>query len=298
VKFVKDDELEVQLETFRINLKCPEKYISYFSALTDDRILKETYVKNSEDRRAEMAYTYLNREYSIGSFYKSDFWNQKRSVVAYFGDYGSPVYMHLRCLHDYYDYSSGVIHTVQSKGKILSIINFATNGGDTHCNLDMVKNATIKAEDIRIRVELGGAIKDLKVPEYWSSANTVQCLAKAITLNVVVPYCSFGDYEIKYEIIQTDNNIFIDIVLYNGQVKDICFMDLKEAVCCIAIELALKQEEKCINIKDIILEKKDDILMATWSTNSKTMNIKASTKADTFTQLYENSNGAINEINY
>jgi hypothetical protein len=297
-KFVNDDELEVQLETYRIKLKCPEKYISYFSALTDDRILKETYVKGSEDRRAEMSYTYLNREYSIGSFYKSDFWNQKRSVVAYFGDYEAPVYMYLRCLHDYYDYSSGAIHTVQNKGKILSIINFATNGGDTHCNLDMVKNATIKAEDIRIRVELGGAIKALTVPKYWSSTNTVQCLSEAITLNVSVPYCSFGDNEIKYEIIQREDNVFIDIVLYSGENKDICFTELEEAVCCIAIELASKEEEECINIKDIVLEKKEEILKATWTTNSETLNIEASTKAATFAQLYDNSCGTVNERNY
>lgn len=297
INFLQQEDIEVQLETFRIGLKCPEKFINFFAGLEEPREIREMFIKGDGERRAEAATTYLCKEFTLGTFYKSDFWNQKRALLAYLGEAEKPVYMHLRCLHDGYDYASGAIHTVQSKGRTLSIINFSTDGGDTHCNLDLVKDATIKAKDFRLRMEIGGAVDDIRVKEQWEE-NYIQCISTDVVIDIKIPYCTFGDNEVKYEVTRSESSIFIDIVLYRGEENNICFSELNEAVCCIAVDMDVCSGANNKRISEISTYLEEKLLTAVWKEEKENLIIEAGVKADTFKVLYDLSRGMINDKQY
>ncbi|MDI3311555.1 MAG: hypothetical protein QJR05_09055, partial [Thermoanaerobacterium sp.] len=152
VRFLPDDKLETQIHCPRVALRCPPEFIPYFTNIQQERYIRETFLKGEEGQPSQIAVTFMTPQYAIGSFYRSEMWNQRRALVGYFGNYEQPICMHLRFLHDGYDYSSAILHCVQSKGNILAILNFATDGGDTHISLDKIKDATIEASDLRLRL--------------------------------------------------------------------------------------------------------------------------------------------------
>jgi hypothetical protein len=47
--------------------------------------------------------------------------------------------------------------TAQHEGRVVGVVNLVTDGGDTHISLDKVKQARIRARDLRLRFEVGGA---------------------------------------------------------------------------------------------------------------------------------------------
>jgi hypothetical protein len=116
----------------------------------------ETFVK----RFNRIGTTYLHPQFALGTVNHEDLWNQRRALLLHFGTHQKPGYMHLRFLKNGYDLSSAWLTTAQREGVVLGAVNFVTNGGDTHISLDLVKNAKIKARDLRLRLEFGGAAID------------------------------------------------------------------------------------------------------------------------------------------
>lgn len=141
-------------------------------------------------------------------------WNQRRALIGYFGSHKQPICMHLRFLHDGYDYSSATLHCVQSKGSLLAMLNFATDGGDTHIGLDKIENATIEASDLRLRLEFTGAVEQLNCPNEWASNHSIVCQVKDTYISLCIPKCSFGSYPITYEITREEGKIGIDVIFF------------------------------------------------------------------------------------
>ncbi|MHC4096915.1 MAG: hypothetical protein ACYSU3_12780, partial [Planctomycetota bacterium] len=153
VSFVPESEMAVSLDAHRLRAKCPKDLFHYFTDLPSPRLEIEAFAKNKSGRHDIIGTTYLHPDYTLGSVNIGDLWNQRRPLLAYWNTDDGVVAMRLRCLHDNYDYSSASIFTVQDKGDILGAVVFATDRGDTHISLDRIKNATIKATDLRIRLE-------------------------------------------------------------------------------------------------------------------------------------------------
>jgi hypothetical protein len=212
---------------------CPEKYRSYFTEPCGERIIDQTFAPG------RMAYTYMCDEYTVGSLHHEIAWNQHRNVLGYFGTKASPVAFNLKCLHDGWDYCSAIMSTIQDKGRTLTGFSFATAGGDTHCVLDMIKDATISAEDLRVRWQLEGALDRLDVEQTGENTFRVIDRPTGLTLNIAYPYAVFGQNVIRYEIVREEKKIGIDAVLYHGERTDIKLNELGKAALVTALDVTL-----------------------------------------------------------
>ena len=274
VRFLPDDELESQITWHRIKLKCPEEFLPYFTDIDGERYIRETFYKGSRGERSQTAVTFMTPQYTIGSFCQSEMWNQRRALIGYFGNHKQPVCMHMRFLHDGYDYSSATFHCVQSKNKLLAILNFATDGGDTHISLDKIINATIQASDLRLRLEFTGAIDQLECPKEWEPNQSIICRVNETFIHFLIPKCSFGDFPISYEIIREDDKIGIDVVFYQGENRTICFNELSEAICVMAMQIHDGDLESAAPM-NIALTLSNDKLRASWIVDDETLSIEA-----------------------
>lgn len=230
------------MDFFSLDHSCPEKYREYFTKSHGEAEIDQRIYQN------DIAISYMTDTYTIGNFYQCSFWNQKRNMLCYFGTETQPAYCALKLLHNGYDYSSGVIVTAQQKNQCVSLINFVTDGGDTHCSLDMVKNATIKADDLKIRFEFGGSVENLSIQESAPGLYFVQL--GNIKIRIIIPYVKFGDFPVSIHTGTETEHVnetgdhsekgeikYIDIVLYHGESREINFTQLDECVCAIAVEI-------------------------------------------------------------
>lgn len=222
VRLVKDYDAMVNGCEYNANVKCPEKFIPYFTENCGERILDQTFAHN------QMAYTYMNDRYTLGTLHIENLWNQHRDVLGYFGTVDAPFAFCLKCTHDGWDYCSGVAGSVQDKGRVLSVVGFMTNGGDTHINLDKVKNAQITAEDFRVQWEFYGDIEKLDVTE-TNGTFTVTERESGFAVTVGFPFVSFGDYPVHFEVTRNGNCLGVAAVLYHGERTTIDFGNMDEA---------------------------------------------------------------------
>lgn len=223
VQLVKDYGALVNGCEYDANLKCPEKFIPYFTEDCGERVLDQTFAHN------QMAYTYMNDTYTLGTLHIENLWNQHRDVLGYFGTVEEPFAFCLKCTHDGWDYCSGVAGSVQDKGRVLSVVGFMTNGGDTHINLDKVKNAQISAEDFRLQWEFYGDIDKLSVTEREGGIFTVTERESGFAVTVGFPFAVFGDHPVRFEVTRNGNCLGVAAVLYHGERTIIDFGNMDEA---------------------------------------------------------------------
>lgn len=268
---------ELPMEFFSTDSHCPEIYKYKFTELNKETFGNAVFAYGETPEDTEIAISYLSAPYTLGTFYKSIFWNQKRNHLAYFGIEDAPVYCGLKCLHDGYDYSSGVIVTAQDKNRTVSVIGFATDGGDTHCGLDLIKNASIKASDLRIRFEFGGAVENLSI--YRQEGNVFLAESSEISVRITFPYIKFGDFDVFCEIVDEEGHISetgdhknvghvkcVDAVLYHGSETILNFKEFEQCCCAATFEIAqkglLSEEKPLAEVKDNVLIIKQNNIQA------------------------------------
>jgi hypothetical protein len=130
------------------------------------------------------------------------------------------------------------MNTIQDRGRILSTMSFSTNGGDTHVCLDMVKNATIRAKDFRVRCLFEGGVRHLDVAQIGTHTFTVTDRRNALRVTVDFPYAVFGNTPVTYEITRDERMVGIDAVLHHGEEAEINFAQLSEAIIVTVIDVA------------------------------------------------------------
>jgi hypothetical protein len=229
VHFMSKEEAAVSLDAHRLGASCPQDLLNYFTELDSPRLEVEPFTRNKSKKHDIIGTTYLHPVYTLGSVNIGDLWNQRRPLLAYWRTDDGVMAMRLRCLHDGYDYSSASIFTVQDKGDILGAVVFATDRGDTHISLDRIKKATIKAKDLRIRLELEGAVNNIKLPSKVETGKPIQTLSGLTTFDFKVAHAVFGDFPITMNTSRDGNKAWIDIVLYNGKQTEIEFVNIEEA---------------------------------------------------------------------
>ena len=239
---------------FSFDCVCPKEFERYFVTPNEEASVDAMFVQDEKAENREIAVCFQSEDYTLGTFYRSIFWNQRRNHISYFGTEEAPVYCGLKCLHDGYDYSSGLIVTAQDGARTVSAIGFGTNGGDTHCGLDLVKDATISAEDIRVRFEIGGAVDSVQLEQ--TDERTFLLKAAGLTLRIRFPYAAFGREKVYFRITEEKEHVnetgghkdvfcakCIDAVLYSGERKRICFTELEECCCAVSFEIVPKGGE-------------------------------------------------------
>ncbi|MBT2288993.1 hypothetical protein J7E73_07570 [Paenibacillus albidus] len=184
------------------------------------------------------AVTFLTPEYSLGSFSNSDCWNQRRPLLAYVNNEGRPASVRFRCLHDGYDYCSARFQSWQQRGHVLFGIDFLTDGGDTHPNLDRI-DGCIEAEDFRLRLEIGGHL------------NGVQAIhrEKGVLIQIGPVGCELRNWfagfsgegaekrSLEWEVRELEDTLAADLVLYSGARRTIDFRKLEQAAIVCSLDM-------------------------------------------------------------
>ncbi|MGC9330161.1 MAG: hypothetical protein ACP5I1_21170, partial [Candidatus Hinthialibacter sp.] len=127
--------ITLPLNSYRLSVQCPPAYWKNFQPKKEPQTVTETFVPSKTPEHSIIGTTYLHPLYTLGTVNRGDFWNQRRSFVAYWGTPEKTTYLQLRFLHDGYDFCSALPFTVQHQGCAMTSVLFATDYGDTHPSL-------------------------------------------------------------------------------------------------------------------------------------------------------------------
>jgi hypothetical protein len=239
--FFASEDLDYDAEWYGSGIQCPKQYVEQF-ARVEVRDLRQPYYRNEETGFVKWAETYITPQYAIGVFRKEIMWNQTRGMVAYFDNGGQPTYLQMRCLHDGYDYCSAVLNVAASRNQLLLGVNFLTNGGDTHPNLDRIQGR-IEATDFRIRMEFGGCLERMSIEQEGAVA---QVQINGLPLRFESLYAAFegdGENHLNYgeknvssatagwnwEWSKQGDIYGLDLVIYAGERQTIDFQAMDKA---------------------------------------------------------------------
>jgi hypothetical protein len=151
---------EVSLHDYR----CPASAAPLFLELPQPRQHREVFLPAGAPVRPVQGTTFLDRNYSIGSANRSDFWVQRRPLLAYWGGTERPArFVQMRVIKDDYDFTSALFYSVQEKNYVLGLVNFRTPGGDKHPSLDPIQNGAFRASRLRLCLDIAGARPDTEV---------------------------------------------------------------------------------------------------------------------------------------
>jgi len=249
INFLPESHAYESLDAHRIGAECPKVFLRYFTELTEPRLEIETFTRNAPGKHDIIGTTYLHPDYTLGSVNIGDLWNQRRPLLAYWNSGSAPVAMRLQCLHDGYDYSSATTFAIQDKPDILGAVVFATDRGDTHISLDRLKNATIKAKNLRLRLLFEGNIADLKIPNDIALNKPLRFVSGPVTCNFQIAYAVFGDYPINIETGRNDSSAWLDVILYQDDQTDINFAEISQAA--IIFTLSLNTNASQSNMEEV-----------------------------------------------
>jgi len=140
-----------------LDYRCPAEITPLFLKSGEPRQHREIFRAAAPPVIPVQGTTWLDRDWCLGSVNRGNFWVQSRPLVAYWGGPQRPAhYLQARLIKDDYDFSSGLLYSVQDRGWLLGVVNFQTDGGDKHPSIDRVKNGEFSASRFRLRFDIGG----------------------------------------------------------------------------------------------------------------------------------------------
>ncbi|OAS18435.1 hypothetical protein [Paenibacillus oryzisoli] len=209
------------------DIRCPEKYHAYFSS-NEERYFIEPTMMAAETGFQNYATTYQNEKLSLGSYTIGSMWNQRRNLLGFVDLGGKRAFIQLQFLKDGKDFCSAIYTGVQSHKQVLFAFNLATDNGAWHQELDVI-NGKFQAEDLRIRLLIGGDIDELDLP----SAEEGKCLTMMLgdtplRIEAVLEESDYGALEVAVE--RRDDELHLDFVIYAGEEKAFDFHAIQKAV--------------------------------------------------------------------
>jgi len=217
------------LDAHRLQLHCPNDLLVNFTNLNGPREEIEAFERNAAGEHDIIGSTYLHPDFALGSVNLGDFWNQRRPLLAYWNTPAGPVALRLRCLHDDYDYASASLFTVQDEGDILGAILFATDRGDTHISLDRLQNATIRARDLRLRLQLEGPVSGHVITTHAEMGGPIGLALDPVETSWCLHAASLDGLPVRVETGRNPDMAWVDLVLYSGSEREFDFGKMKEA---------------------------------------------------------------------
>ncbi len=146
-----------EADTAILDFRCPADIAPLFTTSGIPRQHREIFRTAPAPTLPVAGTTWLDRDWCLGSANRGNFWIQSRPLVAYWGGPQRPAhYMQARLMKDDYDFSSGLLYTVQDRGMLLGLVTFQTDGGDKHPSLDRIKNGEFTASRLRLRFDFAG----------------------------------------------------------------------------------------------------------------------------------------------
>lgn len=251
-------EMQVKLLWNQIVIRCPQHYDSYFEPIKTPRFIKETFYKGmdtiSDDEIRVLiekgtpeltAATYMNPHFSLGTFSLYDFWNQRRPLMAYWGTADQCAYLRLRCLHDGQDYCSAMISASQVQNHVVAGVYFVKDHGDYHFILDPIKEGKIKAKQLLLRFELGGAVGGLHLPEKIAFGEEVEIKTGTVDIRFNPMFGIFDGEQVTISSGKDGSSQWVDIILYEGAEKTLDFNRMDSAA--FVFGLSLFDREFCLD---------------------------------------------------
>lgn len=217
----------------RLPLPCPPDLIPAFQRLDAPRDVVKTYQKAEPP---VVGTTWLEPAFALGSASRSEFWNQRRGIVAYWGTPSAPAYLHVRLLRDGYDFADAQLFTAQRRGDLLAAVTFATDGGNTHISLDRIKEGRFRARDLRLRFEFGGSAAAQKPAAPTSPGDAAALRFGSLRAGIAAPACAVGDLQPRWESGQDRERSWLDLALYAGEERAFDLAQLS----CAALGFALR----------------------------------------------------------
>ncbi|AIQ34116.1 MULTISPECIES: hypothetical protein [Paenibacillus] len=290
--FLDEDELEISALWVRVGLNMPEQYVSYFKESRAASYSEKVIVKGAIP---VVASSYLTPELALGSFNHCDLWNQRRPLTAYWGERGHASSLRFRCLHDQYDFSSGLLHTVQHRGMLLGIAHFCADHGDKHFVLDPI-HGVVKATSLLFRFEFGGERSQLVMPEQIEAGKPLLIRSPYVTIGLVFEDYRFGAYIPQLRVIEEETTTSLEIILYEGAIKELKLTELKEAHLAfgLVVENANGSEEEILaKLAGISTVNKEGQLQLAYEDPCKKLELQVPTGVLPFRQTMEQAAGRI-----
>lgn len=241
VRFMEEEELDIDMTWVRMNFSCPEKYLYYFINPNETAQYRQVIC---HDEPSIEATTYITPEYTLGTFDRSDLWNQRRPLVAYWGDDQNPSYMRVRCIHEDYDYCSAVLNCLQDRNLILGAMNFSMDHGDRHITLDKIIDGKIQASYLSVRFEFGGDVNSLQMPDAITVGIPFLVTTATNKIGFVLKEAFFDGQEIRIRPLEENGLKCFDIVLYEGPSREMDFTKVKEACAAFGILFEGREAEE------------------------------------------------------
>lgn len=239
-----DCEKKDNIETFWTKPYCPPKYRKYFRGEVLPESTEKLIIRGFNYPYfafAQTATTYHDERFTLGTFNREEFWNQRRPLLGYIKGEHSPYCVRVRCLHDGYDFSSAALHCVQEKSTVAGVVNFSSNRGDTHIGLDKAVDA--EYESLELVFEIAGNMNEIKYESKDTSANIS---VNDVNIDINIPAVKFGQNKIEYKIEEKENKLIYSIVLYSGEKTKIDLTSLEAAYVCFT--LTLNSEISGVNV--------------------------------------------------
>lgn len=246
------------IDEHRLVLPCPPDLEASFARLDRTKTLTKTFQKAEPP---VVGTTHLTPAFALGTINYGDLWNQRRALIAYWGTPRKPSYLHLRFLHDGYDFAAAHLFSAQRDGRALAGIAFATDGGDTHISLDKIKNETITAKDLRLRFEFGGGARDLVLTAPPDLTTPIQVRDGAIRIDLAVPFAMLGETNGRWATGRDKDTTFLDVVLYSGEPRAFPLRERTRAALGVAVQIA----EGDAPMPPVVANPRDDRLELAWN---------------------------------
>jgi hypothetical protein len=161
-------------------------------------------------------------------------------------------------LKDGKDFACGGIHNVQDKNKILTGVKIYIDRGDFHLFLDAPIDGCYKLKSLILRYEL--ADKDASVNHL--GGNRYELISGSWKAVITTLPGTFNGYDIIWRIGKTDERVFLDAVLYEGEEVNLCLDKSVLTEIVIATEL-IKNNELPVDERPSFMHK-DNLIEAKW----------------------------------
>ncbi|NQX62607.1 hypothetical protein [Paenibacillus qinlingensis] len=264
-------------------IRCPDKYQAYFTS-NEERYFIEPTMMEAEAGYQNYATTYQNEKFSLGSYTIGSMWNQRRNLLGFVDVGGKKVFVQLQFLKDGKDFCSAIFTGVQSHNQVLFGFNLATDNGAWHQELDVI-NGKFQANDLRIRLLLGGEMEELELPTVVEGKSLTTMLGRDTQLRVaaVLEESDYGTLEVSVE--RSEDALHLDYVIYTGEMKSFDFHAIQKAVWIFA--LSLGEVDGTLSAVDVQLEA--DSVRATIGVQEEKMSIVVPTAPGKTWDFYRNN---------
>ena len=220
------------------SLQCPKPLETSFISLQGSQTVLRTIAQG----KSQIALTtYLNPDLSLGSVSHSDLWEQRRSLVAYWGTRQNPKYIRLRFLKDNKDLATAQFLSVQSETKVLGGITFAT---DINPKNPYIKNKEIDphnfkffAQDLRLRFEINDYESIDRLSDVMHDDREIYFSCDSLYFQFYAPYVYWEDKPGYWQIQRKGSLLYLDLVLYSGKRRCISLAKIARAAIGFAFEI-------------------------------------------------------------